>query len=150
MNAMQPTTNQNVRSDRLSGAEDLFIEMIREIQEDASEKPAFFNSIVEDTGVGFSVGAFNDGRVVGDITGERAASDDQGLSRSARERIARRGWVPPDQAEGSQPITKRIWEGVTSQSDRRHLAEEMLSVATGIYGIDERRKICFRIGGTTR
>jgi hypothetical protein len=134
----------------LAHAEELFVEMLRQIQEERAGDVSFFNATVGEAGIGFSVAAFGGGEVLANITGERAMKEDHGLSKEARGHLTRRGWTLPEESGTDVTVPTLNWDGVTSRADRRHLAQEMLSVATSVYSIPEDRKIRFqlRLDGT--
>jgi len=129
----------------LSRARPLFVEMLRQIQEERESEVAFFNSKIDGANLGFSVAALAGGEIFGTVSGETAVQDGCGLSPEGQERLFRRGWALPDEEDERDTVPSRHWEGVTSRTDRRHLAKEMLSVATGIYGISEEQKIRFQL-----
>ncbi len=116
--------------------------MIRQIQEEREEDADFFNSEIGDTGIGFSLSASSEG-VRADITGEKAVREDNGLADEDRERLSRRGWTLPEEEGGDEMTVSRSWKGVTSRTDRGHIAREMLSVATEIYGLSKDLEIRF-------
>jgi len=142
MSSTQTTGTRKFLSATLSDAEDLFVEMIRQIQEEREEDSDFFNSEVGDTGIGFSLLASSEA-VTANITGEKAVQDDNGLGEEERKRLSRRGWTLPEEEGGDEMAVGRSWKGVTSRADRRHIAAEMLSVATEIYGLSEDLEIRF-------
>jgi hypothetical protein len=134
----------------LDCAEQLFIEMIRQVQEERVGDVSFFNASIDDSGVGFSVSAFGGGDILGHIVGEWVVQRGHGLGQRGRDRLVRRGWTLPEEdgVEVSAPSCN--WDGITSRADRQHIAQEMLSVAMDIYDLSEGRKIRFqlRLDGT--
>ena len=149
MSNYQPTHSKDTPHASLHSAEPLFTKMLQEIQEDTSDMPNTLNSEIGDVGLGFSVSAFEDGSIYGCVSGSRAVRDDHGLSDDGLERLERRGWMLPESSDNGETPAQN-WEGITSDADRRHLAKEMISVATDIYGISDRQEIRFRVGGPTR
>ena len=145
MESATPTHSQNPRCVPLARGRDLFAEMIRHLQEKGGiDEPNFFNSTIEGTALGFTVDAFG-ANVQGYITGERAVGESCGLGVDGRNRLARRGWALPGDEEGDDLTATQSWKGVTSKADRHHLAEEMISIATDIYGIPKDREIRFQV-----
>jgi hypothetical protein len=145
MNATSLENDHDFPCASLSRAEQLFVEMLRQIQEERTGDVSFFNSKVGDAGVGFSVSAFGGGELLGNIVGTRAIQYDHGLDEKERDRLIRRGWTLPDEKGTKASVPTRNWEGITSRADRHHIAQEMLSVATDIYKIPEERKIRFQL-----
>lgn len=129
---------------RLSDSRDVFVRAIRKIQRDADKRPAFFNSSIEQSDLGFDVSALGDGRVVADITGKRAVSDGHGLDQTMRDRLVRRGWTLPEHRKEERITPTRKWDGVTSQTDRKHIASEILSVAIEVYSLPKDLRLHFR------
>jgi hypothetical protein len=150
MSTMTSENDHDYPSATLSSAEGLFTEMLRQIQEERVADVSFFNAMVGEAGIAFSVAAFGGGEVLANVTGERAMQEDHGLNKESRGRLTRRGWTLPEESGTDVTFPTLRWDGVTSQADRRHLAQEMLSVATEIYGIQRDQKIRFqlRLDGT--
>ena len=129
----------------LQSAEPLFVEMLRQIIEEGAPEVSFFNSGISAANIGFSVSAFEDGDVIGQITGTRAVKYNHGLGERELDRLIQRGWTLPREEGVDVNVPSCKWRGVTTHNDRCYLAQEMLAIATDIYEIPPEEKIYFQL-----
>lgn len=123
----------------LERAEPLFIEMLRQIQEEGSSEASFFNAKIKGTDITLSFAASGLHKIQGVI---RASEH---LGTEELRRLVREGWAHPEDEIPGFSAPSRLWEGITSQAERRHITEEVLSILMDRCGIPGEKRIFFQL-----
>lgn len=79
--------------------------------------------------------------IYANIPGAKFLEDGFALSSQALSRLARRSWMLDGSDDGVDSYHTRLWEGITTEADQRHVAEEIVSVLTDIYDLSEGRVV---------
>lgn len=121
----------------LSRTESALTESLRLALEHASTGQIVTLKVEGDENIFAQLSAQLDGptSVLGTLPGPRYLQDGFKLSSRALARLARRGWSLAGAADGMEDYYSRDWDGITSEAECRHVASEVISVLTGLFGL---------------
>jgi hypothetical protein len=134
----------------LRDAAPLLAEMIRQIMEEEGGDLSFFSADLEDDSYNLGVLLGEERGIHCMVVGSHVVSAATELDDSGLGRLRQRGWWRT--GDGDAGLSEKMWGGVTTQTDRRHVAKDMIGVLTDVYQVDADRKLYVRLclkGGYT-
>lgn len=128
----------------------LFVEMLRQIQEEGQEK-SFINASILGEALTFSIGAFEGPHLPGlpelytEITGRRAKQMRPDSHAQILSTLEQQGWTLPHHEDVDCCFPYQNWVGVTTHVDRTYVVEQLLSLAREVFTIPATRTIEFEL-----
>lgn len=125
----------------LGSAKSALAESLRLALEHASAGQVVTLKVEGDENIFAQLSAQLDGpaSVLGTLPGPRYLQDGFKLSSRALVQLARRGWSLAGAADGMEDYYSRDWDGITSEAECRHVAEEVAGVLTGLFCLPPER-----------
>jgi len=135
---------------RIDRADTLFVEMLRQIQEEGQEK-SFIHATILGEELIFSIKAYEGPHLPGlpelytEIAGRRAMQLRPDSDNHVLSRLEQLGWTLPHHEDVDCPLPFQNWVGVTSRADRVHLTEQLFSLAREVFTVPVTRTIEFEL-----